>query len=339
MSNNKEKTISTKLKDIHCNLSYTQHFVESDDKFTRKARLLQSIRRDQTGAEPGYVENKGVRTYHGNLAIDGLKVNRNFLSDAIYAEAKRRVDNKDQNETIEKKRLFCNLLSSQPMAFNLFCPLIDLIQTTDGKGKLAEVVRELLDPTNQLHITAIYKIGIEFIPAYSNKCLNDKTAMDAYMLFETFEGKKGIIAIETKYTDHLGSNEAKKWLPGLQATQKEGISCLFTPEAHLQIEARRIKLTQVFRNFLLAECVRLYDQEHLDESLSIILAPKDNNSNQKDIKSLEDALTPEAKYKFKTLTLENFVKALQRKFPDMEIFNDFYHRYLDFSDAEALLKE
>ena len=312
-------------------------FVGSDNDFTRKARTLQAIRRWQTGAECGFIEKNGIKYFHPNLAADGLEASRNFLYREIYEYARLRVRNKKPYETINEERLFCNFLSSQPMAFNLFVPLMAIAQCEEGQKRLAWVVSSLLDKGNGLSISRITEVGIEFIPDYYRECLNDKTAMDACFRYERADGGKGIIAIETKYTDILGKNQASNPTRGIQtATQRAGICELFTEEGKRKIASGEITLSQVYRNFLLTECVRLH--ERLDDSLSIVLAPEENDGNKEEEEQLTSILTEENKYKFRPIHLEDFTKALCEEFPDEPIFPRFRHRYLDFSRAEELLK-
>ena len=160
--------------------------------------------------------------------------------------------------------------------------------------------------------------------------------MDAYFLYERTDGKHGIIAIETKYTDILGTNPASNPSFAIrQATENIGISQLLTDEGIAGITKRDIKLSQVYRNFLLTETVRLH--EHLDDSISIILSPKENISNEEDESSLRAILKDEYKYKFQSVTLESFVSALIREFPDIDIFREFEKRYLDFEQVEKLI--
>ena len=315
------------------------YYIKSDNAFTKKARLLQSVRRWQTGAECGFIQKDGITYYHPNLAKDGQSSGCNFLRPDIYQNAIERVENKKPFETIREDRLFNNFLSSQPMAFNLFYPLMKIVKNDNGKRRLASIVSNLLDKSNRLNIEMITEVGIEFIPDYWEKCLHDKTAMDACFRYITIDGKKGIIAIETKYTDKLGTNQASNPLLAIDAATEpnNGISELFTDEGKEKIRQGEIKLTQVYRNFLLTEKVRRY--EKLDESLSIVVAPKDNISNKKDEKELSDILKDEYKYKFQVISLEVFVDALVEGFPDEEIFRKFHHRYLDFRTAEWLMKQ
>jgi hypothetical protein len=311
------------------------YFVKTDNAFTKKARLLQAIRRYQSGADRGSFEKDSVIYYHPNLANDGEITGCNFLNHEIFEYAKYRIAYKKPYETIRKDRLFNNFLSSQPMAFNLFFPLIKIVESKNGQKKLAKIVTKLVDSNKNLNIDRIVEVGIEFIPYYYEFCLNDKTAMDAYFRYFTTDGKKGIIAIETKYTDELGENQAKKPALGIKtATERDGVAQLFTTKAKEKILSGETKLSQVFRNFLLTETVRLY--ENLDDSLSIVIAPKDNTSNTEDENHLREALDEGYKYKFQVIELETFVNALMKGFPKEHIFQKFWHRYLGFEIVESV---
>ena len=330
------------LRELKDFLSYSsvnpqcRYFVKTDNAFTRKARLLQAIHRKESGSPCGSITKRGITYYHPNLAIDGSDTGCNFLSQEIFEYAKWRIEQKKSYETINEDRLFNNFLSSQPMAFNLFVPLMSIVHSDEGKSKLAKVVAEHIINSDSSTFSKITEVGIEFIPPYYSECLNDKTAMDAYFMYERTDGKHGIIAIETKYTDILGTNPASNPSFAIrQATENIGISQLLTNEGIEGITKRDIKLSQVYRNFLLTETVRLH--EHLDDSISIILSPKENISNEEDERSLIAILKDEYKYKFQSVTLESFVSALIREFPDTDLFQRFENRYLDFERAEKLI--
>ncbi|MCR4965585.1 MAG: hypothetical protein K6A41_08010 [Bacteroidales bacterium] len=313
------------------------YFLKSDNAFTKKARLSQAVRRWQSGAECGSIKKEGITYYHPNIAEDGHITGCNFLNHEIFLYAKSRVQHKKQYETIREDRLFNNFLSSQPMAFNLFHPLMKIIKNDEGKRKLARIASGLLDKNNTLNIDLITEVGIEFIPSYYKECLNDKTAMDAFLRYITTDGKKGIIAIETKYTDKLGCNQASDPSIAIKtATKRKGIEKIFTDEGKEKISKKEIKLSQIYRNFLLTETVRCY--ENLDESLSVVIAPKDNTSNKSDERDLLNILKEGYKYKFQVVSLEDFVKAIIDEFPDENVFRKFHDRYLDFRTSEWLLK-
>ena len=333
---------SQELCELKDYLSYSsvnpqrRYFVKTDNAFTRKARLLQAMHRKESGSPCGSITKKGTTYFHPNLATDGSDTGCNFLSQEIFEYAKWRIEQKKAYETINEDRLFNNFLSSQPMAFNLFVPLMNIAPTDEGRSNLAKVVAGQVTNSDSSTFNKITEVGIEFIPPYYSGCLNDKTAMDAYFLYERTDGKHGIIAIETKYTDILGTNPASNPSFAIrQATENIGISQLLTDEGIAGITKRDIKLSQVYRNFLLTETVRLH--EHLDDSISIILSPKENISNEEDESSLRSILKDEYKYKFQSVTLENFVSALIREFPDIDIFREFEKRYLDFERVEKLI--
>lgn len=86
----------------------------NDNVFASKARLLQSIWRTEKGYE--------FEKYGNYLRIDFAKnTGRNFLTDRIWELVKKEVANKSKNrKVIQEPRIWNNLLSSQPMAFNLF---------------------------------------------------------------------------------------------------------------------------------------------------------------------------------------------------------------------------
>lgn len=311
-------------------------FVESDNAFTRKARMLQIIKRQWSGAEAGFVMKDGKMVKYGNLALDGKEVNRNFLSDEIFQYAKKRVEGSKFTpyETIAEDRLFCNFLSSQPMAFNLFWPLIQLVKHEAAQAVLAEMLKTLLSGDSVEQMERVTEVGIEYIPEYWEKCLHDKTALDAYFKYQRYDGKQGIIAVETKYTDRLGTNEARDVNPAIMVANE--LKDVFTAQGLADINSRKIKITQVFRNFLLTEKVRLME-ESLDDSLSIIIAPEENISNKADEKKLHDALAEEYKYKFQTVSLENFVLSLKEFFPNEPLFEEFYKRYLEWGLVDKML--
>jgi hypothetical protein len=86
----------------------------NDNVFASKARLLQSIWRTERGYE--------FEKYGNYLRRDFAKnTGKNFLTERIWELVKKEVANKSKNKkVIQEPRIWNNLLSSQPMAFNLF---------------------------------------------------------------------------------------------------------------------------------------------------------------------------------------------------------------------------
>ena len=57
-----------------------------------------------------------------------------------------------------------------------------------------------------LPIYKVKEIGLEFIPTPIERYSNDKSAMHVFVRFFDKNGGEYLIAIETKYTDSLGTN-------------------------------------------------------------------------------------------------------------------------------------
>ncbi len=305
----------------------------SDNLFTKKARLLQSIYRvDKTQSKCGVGPNENSINQHsllpsiyGNMLVKGELTGENFYFPETFEYAHLRINNKKKEETIDGYRLFNNLLSSMPLAFNLFHPLIMM---KENKPELINKIFKELFPLIQ--IESVEEIKIEFIPTPISKYTNDKSAMDAAILFTDIHGCKMIIAIETKYTDSLGTNKAKdNSLKYDTATSSE----LFIEKG---IEHIALGCTQIYRNFLLTEKFRM--TEGLSDSYSIVLAPKDHPSTEKEIDSLVQFLKPEYQYKLKKYSLEDFVNVIKVNCKDEYVnwIDWFYNRYLDFSKAASL---
>ena len=216
-----------------------------DNKFTAKARMLQSIHRASIGeteigvGPTAHATKDNKPAYYVNMLVNGEFTGKNFHFSETYEYAKERAEGKSKVETIDKYRLFNNLLSSMPMAFNIFHTLMMI------KKKYPDEIAGILQHVfPDLDIHQVDDIKIEFIPEPIKNYTNDKTAMDATILFSDAEGNKFIIAIEVKYTDSLGAKE----------------SGLFTTLGLAKVKA---VCPQIYRNFLLTEKYIIVNLHHL----------------------------------------------------------------------------
>ena len=250
----------------------------SDNAFTRKARLLQSMYRVEIGDEEGVGPTRYSLHHYGNM-ISGVEVfGKNFLLRETFEYAKERVRNKKDAEAIDEFRLFNNLLSSMPMAFNLFHPLMLLLRHDPAMVTLA--VRSVF---KNLLVFEVTEIGLEFIPSPIEKYTKDRSAMDAYIKFLDNKDGRHLIAVETKYTDKLGVYEASHC-----EEQKHMLidTDLFDAEFEEFLLEGKVKLTQIYRNFLLIERYRIV--EGLKDSFSVVLSPKDHLSIGEEIDQLRN---------------------------------------------------
>ena len=314
---------------------------KGDSKFVAECRKLQSIYRYKIGEEiRPYTDRYGNLHYYGNYISNGDSPKegcwKNFLTEYAFNYAKERVnpENKKPYETIESDRLFNNLLSSQPMAFNLFCPLRQMLN--ESPETTTNVIKATL-PGYPIH--KVTEVELEFIPENYMELTGDKSAMDAIIRFEDEAGKRGFIAVETKYSENLGTNvaydrdnEGNK-IPRKQSLKAVEELCCFMPDVEQRIMNGDTLLTQIYRNFLLSE---MYGHRKGLLSYSIILAPKKHPTTKNELESLTGGLRDEYKGKINNINLEDFVYAIINNCPDKyrTVFECFYDRYLNFAKLE-----
>lgn len=287
--------------------------------------------RVEIGEEEGFGPTRNSKRKYGNMISGGEVSGKNFLMKETFEYAKERVEKKKKEktvETIDGFRLFNNLLSSQPMAFNMFYPLMSLLKQDPAKVTLA--VRSVF---KNLPVFEVTEIGLEFIPTPIEKYTNDKSAMDAHIRFVDNKGGKHIIAIETKYTDILGVNEASHCEEQKQLLIDTG---LFNPDFEELLKGGKVKLTQIYRNLLLTERYRMV--EGLKDSYSVVLSPKEHPSTQEEISSVTEYLKPEYAYKLSAVSLEDFVDAMIQYLPEYyaQVYERFRGRYLSFGKVDML---
>jgi len=118
-------------------------------------------------------------------AADGA----NFLTTEIREAANRRLA--DGVGLVEEYRLLHNMLSSQPMCFNLFAPMAtDLDLATSVFGALL--------PDG---VKSVTMVTFEHAPEPASDYLNDRTAFDCYVEYVRQDGGRAFAGIETKLTE------------------------------------------------------------------------------------------------------------------------------------------
>jgi hypothetical protein len=163
----------------------------SDSRFAARMRLHQSWYRTVVLGVPYGTGPKSIdTTFYGNiLKREHGAVGLNFLTPEIAQAARDRVA--QGGGTVEPFRLFHNMLSSQPMCFNLFGPLI---QNHDLARRLFSAI--LPDPVSELT-----RVTIEWAPEPSDDYLSDRTAFDAFLEFRDADGRLHALGVETKLVE------------------------------------------------------------------------------------------------------------------------------------------
>ena len=298
-----------------------------DTKYVELCRRTQSIYRHEIG--------QPIAPYrghmYGNYISNGKESGANFLAEYIHAHALKRVRDKKPYEMIQEDRLFNNLLSSQPMAFNLFYPLEELRSESPQ-----DATRAIQAALPCYDIALVEEVALEFIPEKYKDITGDKSAMDAIIRYVDSEGKNCFIAIETKYSESLGANEAKDDATKEKERRVAVELGVFCDEAAKQIASGDVPLTQIYRNFLLSEA---YGKKCGLGSFSIVLAPSIHPSTDREVASLLPKLKEEYAEKLRIVHLEDFVDALIANTPEeySSLFDRFKSRYLDFDKARKTL--
>jgi len=161
--------------------------IPNEDDFINQCRSHQDWWRQYVlNEEKGYHRNKKTNEEIpvGNRINNGEKFGQNFLSDEIRTEVKSAIEN-PHGGIIETKRLYNNLLSSQPLAFNFF-------GFFNANRQVALSFLQTIKPD----IINVEEIVFEFAPESSG----DNSAFDFGFIVNTSD-TRGFIGFECKYTD------------------------------------------------------------------------------------------------------------------------------------------
>ena len=184
---------------------------DGDEPFRQRMRLHQSwYRHEVLGVPYGTGPRRTSASCYGNMlsadAADAADAGLNFLTPAIHGLAAQRIA--DRSGAVEPFRLLRNMLSSQPMCFNL----LGLLELDHDLGT---VLARALWGT---HIERVTAVRFEWAPAPAAEYLNDRTAFDALVEYESRDGP-GFVGIETKLSEPFSPKvydrqEYRRWMTG-----------------------------------------------------------------------------------------------------------------------------
>ncbi|MGY6647822.1 PGN_0703 family putative restriction endonuclease [Wenyingzhuangia sp. IMCC45574] len=272
--------------------------VDSDTSFTKKYRLIQSEYRANVLKQPyGKGPARNSDNEYGNMLVNGEVTGANFISESAFRFAQQKVLDKQVNKnlTIEEYRLFNNMLSSMPMCFNLFSDLRSLL--IGNEEIVSKVIAAMFKELAWIHKVTF--IDVEFIPVPISDYTNDKSAFDAMILVEDSKGKKGLISVETKYTDLLGSNSSSN-----VETKNQLISNHKIFSTHLVNELKTKGYQQIHRNYLLTYTYA--KKNNFKYFANVVVSPKEDELSLKEIQKLQSELLKKQESIFK-ISLEDIV--------------------------------
>lgn len=289
----------------------TDYYEKSD--FASNARLLQSIWRTEKGYE--------YEKYGNFLKLDFAKeTGANFLTNEIFEIVKSEIQNKHiEGKVIKEPRIWNNLLSSQPLAFNLFGEL-------NLNLELATSVFKELYPERE--INRISTIEFEYSPGRRNpKYTGDSSAFDVFVEYENILSQKCFFGIEVKYAEDLNDKPATHKDSYIKISKESGIY-----EMTNLPKLKEKPIQQIWRDHLLALSLFVTNNNYSVGDF-IYLYPLRNKNCELGIEKYKSTFKKFSENHFKPLTIEKLVDAIKSFCKDEWIF-EFENRYLDFNKIE-----
>ncbi len=306
------------------------HAKESVDKsdFQRTARILQSIWREEQGYMPGkYLDEEGKTNFRGSRLLmpeaeDSLS---NFITDVVRQVVREEVCNQESSKgkLFGKPRIFDNLLSSQPLCFNLFAELKrDIPLATD-------LVKELTSG----RFRQVNAIEFEFSPGRRDtRYLGDRSAFDVFIDCETSTGGRGFIGIEVKYHENLIGPAGKDGERRQNVRYDQVADKMNCFSARTRDALKLSPLEQIWRDHLLAGA--MCDTDHYEDALFVMLYPKDNHHVKGAVTDYRNCLSNDSS--FAEWTIEDVCSCL-KKYSTAGWIDLFVDRYLAFEKVKARL--
>lgn len=290
---------------------------ESVDKdvFQRTARILQSIWREEQGYDIGENKGRGVtRPLGSRLAMPWAKETlANFLTDGVKKVVRKEVLDPDRsrNKLFGQPRIFNDLLSSQPLCFNLF-------------GELAldiEFAAEVFMNLTSGHVARVERIEFEHSPGRGDvRYTADNSAFDVYVEYVSQDEKNGFLGIEVKYHEDLRGTASAHKVRYEEVASEMGC---FHDEAITKL--KKAPLQQIWRDHLLAGALKM--EGGFDHGQFVFLYPKNNAACSRGVAAYRKCLVNDDT--FIVWTLEEMVAAI-RQSRDTAWVDAFHDRYLAF---------
>jgi hypothetical protein len=259
-------------------------------------------RRTDPDVAPDEIEN-GTK-----LRDSDAEAGTNFLTPAIHQVAKERVAAKQDYETLDAARLYRDLLSSMPMAFNLFGEA-SLAANAISREELAALFGVVADGPSSLLF--------EWSPGRrSEHYTRDRTAFDVALLLGDAREPQTVIGVETKYHEH-SANEKRPAADNADALRRYQTQTDFLVEIAersdvfgpgWQDKVLATDLRQIWRDHLLALSMRTHPDQWTNQTRYVLLYPRRNVSFSKAARAYADLLV-DSDTTFRAHTIEDVVDA------------------------------
>ena len=297
-------------------------FEKSDkSEFRRKARILQSMWRSEKGYKPGMFHGREIGSL---MSMPEAEENlNNYLSETIKEVVRNEViENPMKGKLFKRDRIFNNLLSSQPLCFNLFAELQQNLE-------LATKVFNKLVPELIKQVT---KIEFEYSPGRRDpKYTGDRTASDVYVEFKNFKDGDGFIGIEVKYHENMIGDEKIKKPEKLKRYREiaNEMKCFRDGCINKLLQS---PLSQIWRDHLLVGSI--LNIGDFENGFFVFLYPKENIHCREAVEDYKQYLTNDKT--LKVWFLEDVAKAIKEETNEKWI-EELINRYLNFEKISELM--
>lgn len=288
-----------------------------DTRFRSAARLLQALWREDRGLPLGtYQREDGEIAKLGSRITDAAgRAGANFLTTEIATIARRELIYREVGAFIDQDRLLTNLLSSMPLVFNLFGPMVKDL-------KMATTALQTAIPGFD---GVVERICFEHSPGRGDlRYTADWTAFDVLVRYRTKTGGRGFIAIEVKYSESM-----LEPVPPMKPRYDE-----LTRASKLYLDPespylRTNPMQQLWREHLLAQS--MVQTDLYDEGLFVLIAPQHNWHAQQSAGAYRCQLeAPATKVvPFVSIQLESLIDAIAEA-GNSELSKALHRRYTDF---------
>ena len=228
-----------------------------DYPFKAKARLHQSKFLTE-------VLHADFQDYGNRLAENYARAGKNFYPGlGVFEAVKKRYPNYSQG-------VYADMLRSEHIPFNIFIPL----------SLRPEILAKAFSRLLSIDIFSVDKVIIEHAPHKAKAILQDHTSFDTYIEYTSFDGIKGCIGVEVKYTE-------LEYKLNLKSTEAKTIALLFSPYNSVTVKSgvfkdgvvnmlRKDKFRQIWRNQLLGEAMLIAPKSRFKQFTSVTLYPSGN---------------------------------------------------------------
>lgn len=256
------------------------------------------------------------------LSTDAAKAGANFLTPEIFGQARCDLAYREPGALFDIERMYGNLLSSMPLAFNLLAPL-------KADKALARRVFNRLAPGLAKSIS---HIQMEHSPGRGDVAFTaDGTAFDAIVTGRAADGARTFVAIEVKFSESMFEPEAR-----LRPRYDE-----LARSSELYVEPddpalRKNPLQGLWRAHMLSQSMA--DADLYDRGVFVLIAPRQNREVQRAARQYSKRLNEaDGKVVFINIELEDVIEAIRRA-GSLDLAAALHERYTDFGPVHDLVR-